>query len=71
MWYTALQFATTQVSLYGTPNVTMVDPVKKTSMVLTSFLTALTAGLVLLGAPQISDIIQDTAKLLAAWSPFR
>ena len=59
-WFAAIQFATTQASLVVNPIITQIDPEKKSNMVLADILTALTAGLALLGLPEVSAAIKAT-----------
>ncbi|KAL8707950.1 MAG: hypothetical protein Q9220_007093 [cf. Caloplaca sp. 1 TL-2023] len=65
-WYTAAQFATTKASLYTTAITTMVDPEKKSHFTLGDILTALTAGLALLGLPEVSAGIQAAYKTVGS-----
>ncbi len=61
-WYTAIQFATTQAALAITPIINEIDPEKKSNFLLSDILSALTAGLALLGVPEVSAAIEATVS---------
>ena len=52
--YTTIQFATTQAGLVITPIINEVNPEMKTNMLLSDISNALTAGLAVLGFPEVS-----------------
>lgn len=60
-WYTALQYATSQAALAVTPIITLVDPPSTTNMALKDILTALTAGLAIIAAPEIGPALDGAA----------
>ena len=55
-WYLALNFASSQAALIIPSLITLVDPEKTTNFILGDILTALTAGLAFLAAPEISAV---------------
>ncbi|KAK3172310.1 hypothetical protein OEA41_005631 [Lepraria neglecta] len=52
-WYLVLQFASSQAQLIISSVVQLVDPNQSTKLVLGDILTALTAGLAFLAAPEV------------------
>ncbi|CAD6582637.1 MAG: hypothetical protein ASARMPREDX12_000995 [Alectoria sarmentosa] len=65
-WYTALQYATSQAALTVTPIITLVDPPSNTNMALNDVLTALTAGLAIIAAPEIGPALDGAAGAVAS-----
>ena len=65
-WFAATQFATTQANLVIAPITSEIDPEKKTNVLLSDILTAFTAGLALLGLPEVSAVIKETLSVTTA-----
>ena len=65
-WYQALQYATSQAALAVTPIITMIDPPSNTNMALNDVLTALTAGLAIIAAPEIGPELEGAASVAAS-----
>ncbi|KAL6718591.1 hypothetical protein ACLMJK_004683 [Lecanora helva] len=52
-WYTSLNYAISQASLFIQPLINKIDPDRKTHLKLAHILTAVSGGLVLLGLPEV------------------
>ena len=59
-WYTALPIATLDALLENQPLINEIDPDQSTNFVLSDILTALSAALAFIGAPEVAPEIQAT-----------